>query len=130
VVAVKHKRVLREERRRTIVLFISTGCKACVFRAGRLKPAQKPDLSTAIQNGMACGGFQSVMEAEQYIPGLREHTVTRLNLTPEDYRTRTHQKHHSFGGVPPVMGNKPPAHKTPIKGCGLLVPRAKAPAGY
>jgi glyoxylase-like metal-dependent hydrolase (beta-lactamase superfamily II) len=25
-----------------------------------LKPAQKPALSTAIQNGMACGGFQSV----------------------------------------------------------------------
>jgi hypothetical protein len=32
-----------------------------VFRAGRLKPAQKPALSTAIQNGMACGGFQSVI---------------------------------------------------------------------
>jgi len=31
-----------------------------MFRAGRLKPAQKPALSTAIHNGMACGGFQSV----------------------------------------------------------------------
>jgi len=31
-----------------------------VIRAGRLKPAHKPALSTAIQNGMACGGFQSV----------------------------------------------------------------------
>jgi len=31
-----------------------------VFRAGRLKPAQKSALSTAIHNGMACGGFQSV----------------------------------------------------------------------
>jgi len=32
-----------------------------VFRAGRLKPAQKPALSTAIQNGMAYGGFQSII---------------------------------------------------------------------
>lgn len=55
-----------------------------------------------------------VAEAEQHIPGLRQHTLTRMVLTPEDYRRRTHQKHHSFGGVPPVMGNKPPAHKTPI----------------
>jgi hypothetical protein len=38
-----------------------------VFRAGRLKPAQKPALSTAIQNGLACGGFQSVMS---YPPSL------------------------------------------------------------
>jgi hypothetical protein len=35
-----------------------------VFRAGRLKPAQKPALSTAIQNGLACGGFQSVKKKE------------------------------------------------------------------
>jgi phytoene dehydrogenase-like protein len=57
-----------------------------------------------------------VAEAERFIPNLREHTVTRLILTPEDYRYRTHLKHHSFGGIPPVMGNKPPAHKTPIEG--------------
>ena len=61
-----------------------------------------------------------VAEAERYIPGLRQHTVTRLILTPEDYRKRTHQKHHSFGGVPPVMGNKPPAHKTPIQGLWFI----------
>jgi phytoene dehydrogenase-like protein len=61
-----------------------------------------------------------VMEAEQYLPGLREHTETRLILTPEDYRKRTHLNHHSFGGVPPVMGNKPPAHKTPIEGLWFI----------
>jgi phytoene dehydrogenase-like protein len=70
-----------------------------------------------------------VAEAEQYIPGLREHTRTRLILTPEDYRKRTHQKHHSFGGVPPVMGNKPPAHKTPIKGLWFIGAQSESTGG-
>jgi all-trans-retinol 13,14-reductase len=55
-----------------------------------------------------------VAEAEAHIPGLRPHKLTRLILTPEDFRKRTHLKHHSFGGMPPVIGNKPPEHKTPI----------------
>ncbi len=61
-----------------------------------------------------------VAEAEKYIPGLRQHTLTRMILTPEDYRQRTHLNHHSFGGVPPVMSNKPPAHKTPIAGLWFI----------
>jgi all-trans-retinol 13,14-reductase len=61
-----------------------------------------------------------VAEAERHIPGLHQHTLTRLILTPEDYRQRTHLKHHSFGGVPPVMANKPPAHKTPISGLWFI----------
>ncbi len=70
-----------------------------------------------------------VAEAEQYIPGLREHTRTRLILTPEDYRLRTHQKHHSFGGVPPVMGNQPPAHKTPIEGLWFIGAQSESAGG-
>ena len=70
-----------------------------------------------------------VAVAEQYIPGLREHTRTSLILTPEDYRTRTHQKHHSFGGVPPVMGNKPPAHKTPIVGMWFIGAQSESTGG-
>jgi len=70
-----------------------------------------------------------VDEAERYIPGLRQHTVTRLILTPEDYRKRTHQKHHSFGGVPPVMGNKPPAHKTPIAGLWFIGAQSESAGG-
>jgi phytoene dehydrogenase-like protein len=61
-----------------------------------------------------------VAEAERHVPGLRQHTKTRLILTPEDFRARTHQKHHSFGGVPPIIGNKPPAHKTPIQGLWFI----------
>jgi all-trans-retinol 13,14-reductase len=70
-----------------------------------------------------------VAAAEAHIPGLRAHTMTRLILTPEDFRRRTHQKHHSFGGVPPVMGNKPPAHKTPIDGLWFIGAQSESTGG-
>ncbi len=70
-----------------------------------------------------------VAEAEAQIPGLRQHTLTRLVLTPEDYRRRTHQKHHSFGGVPPVIGNKPPSHKTPIPGLWFIGAQSESTGG-
>ncbi len=70
-----------------------------------------------------------IAEAEAHIPDLREHTVTRMVLTPEDYRQRTHQKHHSFGGIPPVMGNKPPAHKTPIQGLWFIGAQSESTGG-
>jgi len=70
-----------------------------------------------------------VAEAEHHIPGLCQHNKTRLILTPEDFRLRTHLKHHSFGGVPPVMGNKPPAHKTPIKGLWFIGAQSESGGG-
>ncbi|MFZ2096607.1 MAG: NAD(P)/FAD-dependent oxidoreductase [Anaerolineales bacterium] len=68
-------------------------------------------------------------EAEKYVPGLREHTLTRLVLTPEDFRVRTHQQHHSFGGVPPVIGNQPPKHKTPIDGLWFIGAQSESGGG-
>ncbi|MGD0706824.1 MAG: NAD(P)/FAD-dependent oxidoreductase [Anaerolineaceae bacterium] len=70
-----------------------------------------------------------VVEAERHVPGLREHTQTRLILTPEDFRLRTHTKHHSFGGVPPVIGNKAPAHKTPIQGLWFIGAQSESGGG-
>jgi phytoene dehydrogenase-like protein len=70
-----------------------------------------------------------VAEAEAHIPGLRQHTLTRMILTPEDYRLRTAQKHHSFGGVPPVIGNKPPAHKTHIKNLWFIGAQSESTGG-
>jgi phytoene dehydrogenase-like protein len=70
-----------------------------------------------------------VAAAEAHIPGLRQHTLTRLILTPEDYRRRTAQAHHSFGGVPPVIGNKPPAHKTPIDGLWFIGAQSESTGG-
>jgi phytoene dehydrogenase-like protein len=70
-----------------------------------------------------------IAEAETHIPGLRQHMVTSLVLTPEDYRRRTAQKHHSFGGVPPVIGNKPPAHKTPVKNLWFIGAQSESTGG-
>jgi len=70
-----------------------------------------------------------VAMAERHVPGLRQHTRTRLILTPEDFRLRTHLKHHSFGGVPPIMGNKPPAHKTPIQGLWFIGAQSESGGG-
>jgi phytoene dehydrogenase-like protein len=70
-----------------------------------------------------------VAEAEAHVPGLREHTLTSLVLTPDDFRQRTHLKHHSFGGVPPVIGNKPPAHKTPIQGLWFIGAQSESTGG-
>ncbi len=70
-----------------------------------------------------------IAEAERHVPGLRAHTKTRLILTPDDFRTRTHQEHHSFGGVPPVIGNKAPAHKTPIEGLWFIGAQSEGQGG-
>jgi phytoene dehydrogenase-like protein len=70
-----------------------------------------------------------VAEAEAHIPGLRKHMLTSLVLTPEDFRRRTHQQHHSFGGVPPVIGNQPPAHKTPISGLWFIGAQSESTGG-
>jgi phytoene dehydrogenase-like protein len=70
-----------------------------------------------------------IAEAEAHIPGLRQHMLTSLILTPEDYRQRTAQKHHSFGGVPPVIGNKPPAHKTPIANLWFIGAQSESTGG-
>jgi phytoene dehydrogenase-like protein len=70
-----------------------------------------------------------VAEAEAHIPGLRQHTLTRLILTPDEFRRRTNQAHHSFGGVPPVIGNKPPAHKTPIAGLWFIGAQSESTGG-
>ena len=70
-----------------------------------------------------------VAEAERIIPGLRAHTLTRLVVTPDDYRTRLNQRHHSFGGVPPVIGNKPPAHRTPLDGLWFIGSQSESGGG-
>jgi len=70
-----------------------------------------------------------VAEAEAHIPGLRQHTTTRLILTPEEFRQRTAQKHHSFGGIPPIIGNKPPAHKTPIENLWFIGAQSESAGG-
>jgi hypothetical protein len=63
-----------------------------------LKPAQKPSLSTAIQNGMACGGFQSVKlsgEADDYFR--QQHCAVEILPTPEAIRCWNDAKGATIG---------------------------------
>ncbi len=56
-----------------------------------------------------------LIEAEKYIPGLRDHIITKLILTPDDFKSRINVVRHSFGGLAPIIGQKNPPHKTPIE---------------
>ena len=68
-------------------------------------------------------------EAESYVPGLRANTQTRVILTPEDFRSRVRQQHHSFGGIPPVIGNQSPSHRTPIPGLWFIGSQSESGGG-
>ena len=67
--------------------------------------------------------------AEKYIPGLEEHTLLRVILTPEDFRRRTHLDHHAFGGIAPMMGTSGAPHKTPIKGLWFVGAQSESGGG-
>ncbi|MBD3254131.1 MAG: NAD(P)-binding protein [Candidatus Lokiarchaeota archaeon] len=54
-------------------------------------------------------------EAEKIIPGLREHTKVRVILTPDDFKDIIRVKHHAFGGMAPIMGQKTVPHEIPIE---------------
>ena len=70
-----------------------------MFRAGRLKPAQKPALSTAIQNGMACGGFQSVITGASKDSQVSENmkSLDFVEILTPDVMER----------IETILGNKP-----------------------
>ncbi len=52
--------------------------------------------------------------AEEYIPGLRDHTQTRIIMTPEDFKARIAVDFHSFGGTAPIIGGESIPYITPI----------------
>jgi phytoene dehydrogenase-like protein len=61
-------------------------------------------------------GDRLICYAERYLPGLAEHTVTKVLYTPEDFRRRSGLAAHAFGGCPPRVDRTPPRHRTPIRG--------------
>jgi len=67
--------------------------------------------------------------AEKHIPGLGAHTRTRVILTPEDFRKRTHLDHHAFGGIAPIMGKSGIPHKTPIEGLWFVGAQSESGGG-
>ncbi len=58
---------------------------------------------------------QLIRLAEEHLPGLSEHIVTRKIMTAEDYRILTHMKKSSFGGAVPVWKQQNPPHLTPVR---------------
>jgi all-trans-retinol 13,14-reductase len=70
-----------------------------------------------------------LVEATRIIPGLRERARIRIVLTPEDFRARTHQEHHSFGGCAPVMGKEGAPHRTPIQGLWFIGAQSESRGG-
>ncbi len=74
-------------------------------------------------------GDKLLLEAEKYIPGLRENAVVKWVVTPDDFKKRAHLKHHSFGGVSPVMGRKGLPHQTPFKNLWFIGAQSESGAG-
>lgn len=70
-----------------------------------------------------------IAEAERIIPGLRARARVQVILTPEDFRRRTHQEHHSFGGCAPVMGKEGISHRTPIPGLWFIGSQSQSGGG-
>lgn len=67
--------------------------------------------------------------AERVIPVLRDHVRTQVVLTPDDFRERTHQAHHAFGGRVPVLGQDAPGYETPVKGLWFIGSQSKSGGG-
>lgn len=70
-----------------------------------------------------------LVEAEKIVPDLRQHTLVRVVLTPEDFKARTHLKHHAFGGCAPVMGKDGAPHRTPIQGLWFIGAQSESKGG-
>lgn len=56
-----------------------------------------------------------LIEAEKIIPGLREHTQTRVIITPHDFKNRLNILRHSFGGISPTITQSSLPYRTPVK---------------
>lgn len=74
-------------------------------------------------------GDKLLAEAEKVMPGLRERAQVKVILTPHDFRLRTLQEHHSFGGVAPVLGKSGAPHRTPIRGLWFVGSQSESNAG-
>jgi phytoene dehydrogenase-like protein len=67
--------------------------------------------------------------AEAHIPGLSRHITQREILTPEDFRRRTHTRHHAFGGLAPLMNTWKMPHQTPIQGLWFVGAQSESGGG-
>ncbi len=74
-------------------------------------------------------GAKLLAEAERILPDLRKRTRVQVVLTPDDFRRRTHLRHHSFGGCAPVIGREGAPHRTPIRGLWFIGAQSESRGG-
>lgn len=67
--------------------------------------------------------------AEVHLPGLREHVVTQVVVTPADFRRMTGVGHHAFGGIAPLMGAWKVPHQTPVEGLWFVGAQSESGGG-
>jgi phytoene dehydrogenase-like protein len=67
--------------------------------------------------------------AEKHLPELRKHVVTRVIVTPADFRRMTGVGHHAFGGIAPLMGAWKVVHKTPVEGLWFVGAQSESGGG-
>jgi phytoene dehydrogenase-like protein len=67
--------------------------------------------------------------AEKHLPGLAAATMTRVIVTPADFRRRVRQRHHSFGGIAPVKDRPNPGYRTPIAGLWFAGSQSQSSGG-
>jgi phytoene dehydrogenase-like protein len=72
---------------------------------------------------------QLLMEAEKIIPGLYESIETKWIITPDDFKKRLNVTRHSFGGIPPIMGQKNLPYETPVKNLFFIGQFSESGAG-
>jgi prolycopene isomerase len=72
---------------------------------------------------------QLIQYAEKHIPGLSQHIRVAEILTPEDFRLRTHTRHHAFGGIAPIQGSWRVPHQTPLPGLWFVGAQSESGGG-
>jgi all-trans-retinol 13,14-reductase len=68
-------------------------------------------------------------ECEVFIPDLRKRSRVVEIMTPDDFKKRTHLKHHAFGGRAPVMGKKGGPHRGPLRGLWFIGSQSEKEGG-
>ena len=92
----------------------------------RAQPPARRDVGRAARRD---GGQIVGRGGEGRCRDLRERAQVRVILTPDDFRLRTHQVHHSFGGAAPVMGKEGVPHRTPIRGLWFIGSQSESRGG-
>jgi phytoene dehydrogenase-like protein len=70
-----------------------------------------------------------IQYAEAHIPALSQHIRVAEILTPDDFRLRTHTKHHAFGGIAPILGSWRVPYQTPIQGLWFIGAQSESGGG-